>query len=517
MRYQEINYKYINKSLFFIDNLMYKNCLVILSISILLSACSQKEQNGQYQESRLNLIYYRSTDGWEFSGTDPSNGAYALIQNQNFPIYTGSIIFADFIDTLKIKTLKLQRPKKNTNGQLIEYKLYLNQKYAGKFKENKIIKIANDIQSVRIEFVKTRNEKIIRAWDSIYYYSMIKDTSNVGLTDISIKFNIDTAGKQIFEFRKKGQNIQNAPDDSTLQLIEKFARKPFILVKKNRSSGSITEQIVCIDKLGKFQINQMKFNPETKKPESDIFFRGKFHVLQNSENQYKFDLEGSISGLPNALPDKEYNYSSIADSDPDGIKIDGFPDKILLDFPEWAMINIKSIDNTIRVDIPYAGTNNVAHQELYTCNKCFLRYVTLKKILKIRKLFNLNGLDIKMWDCYRPYHVQKLLYEVFPVKGYVADPNGGSIHNRGTAVDITLTDMNGNQLDMGSGYDDFSGRSHLSYKNLPDSILKKRQLLHETMLKNGFLSIKMEWWHFEMLDARKYPILNDPFPCDDAW
>lgn len=141
----------------------------------------------------------------------------------------------------------------------------------------------------------------------------------------------------------------------------------------------------------------------------------------------------------------------------------------------------------------------------------------IKNLIWVKKELNQKGFDIKLWDCYRPFHIQKILYDEFPVKGYVADPIWGSIHNRGTAVDITLTEMNGRDIDMGSQFDDFSNRSHISYRNLPVDVLSRRELLHNTMILNNFVSIKMEWWHFEFIEARKYPKFDDPFPCYRDW
>ena len=97
----------------------------------------------------------------------------------------------------------------------------------------------------------------------------------------------------------------------------------------------------------------------------------------------------------------------------------------------------------------------------------------------------------------------------------MADPVGGSIHNRGTAVDLTLVDSTGKELDMGSQYDELSIRSNHGYIGFSDTILQNRKLLRETMNACNFVTIRLEWWHYNHQFARKYPKINDKFPCKD--
>jgi D-alanyl-D-alanine dipeptidase len=368
---------------------------------------------------------------------------------------------------------------------------------------------------MRLIFSKTGNERIIRAWDENFYYSMIKDTSKFGLKGISVKFKIDTSKTGTIKFQSiKNEDVSALNNPNMANGNFHFSRPVFIL-KKERNRENITEQILSVNKSGDFQIYQVTTGNFTEKPRSDIFYHGKYFFSSDSDSIY---FKGKISGLPSKKPGKkEFPCNLKLGFNSTGLNLEGFPSDIMFDFPDQAVLNIKSVDPSVNVDIPYASTKNITKQKLYSCNKCFLRYLVLKKMLKIRNEVRKYGLDIKLLDCYRPFDVQKLLYEVFPVKGYVADPVGGSIHNRGTAIDVTLTDLAGNDLDMGSGYDEFSPKSHYSYQNLPDSILNRRLLLHKIMINNNFVPIRMEWWHFEDVLARKYKNMNDPFPCGNDW
>jgi len=120
------------------------------------------------------------------------------------------------------------------------------------------------------------------------------------------------------------------------------------------------------------------------------------------------------------------------------------------------------------------------------------------------------NLRLKVYDGYRPLSVQKKMWAIMPDERYVANPAKGSRHNRGCAVDLTLVDSLGNELDMGTPYDDFTEKSHIDYKNLPPEVLRNRRILQEAMTKFNFILMRTEWWHFDYKGWEKYPILDIP-------
>lgn len=163
--------------------------------------------------------------------------------------------------------------------------------------------------------------------------------------------------------------------------------------------------------------------------------------------------------------------------------------------PEF--VNIKSISSDFIFDIKYATNDNFLKQKVYDCGECFLRKATAQALHKANEDFKKLGYRIKIFDCYRPLSVQKKMWKILPGTYYVANPAKGSKHNRGAAVDITLVDAEGKELDMGTAFDFFGKEAHHTYQNLPDNVLKNRKLLKEIMDKHNFKSIYSEWWHYE--------------------
>jgi D-alanyl-D-alanine dipeptidase len=89
------------------------------------------------------------------------------------------------------------------------------------------------------------------------------------------------------------------------------------------------------------------------------------------------------------------------------------------------------------------------------------------------------------------------MWQVFPNPNYVANPTKGSRHNRGAAVDLTLVDGNGKELEMPTRFDDFTERAHRDYNGASAQAKKNRKLLEDAMKKYGFIPLATEWWHFD--------------------
>ena len=160
-------------------------------------------------------------------------------------------------------------------------------------------------------------------------------------------------------------------------------------------------------------------------------------------------------------------------------------------------IDITHLDKTIVTDIRYATTNNFTGSKIYDCGKCFLRSEVAKALAEAQKIFKQKGYgSIKVFDCYRPKLFQQRLWAKKPNRNYVAPPQKGSMHNRGSAVDLTLLDTHGKEIDMGTPFDTFSEKAYYNYKNLPKNILTHRQILRQVLEQVGFIGIRTEWWHF---------------------
>lgn len=177
-------------------------------------------------------------------------------------------------------------------------------------------------------------------------------------------------------------------------------------------------------------------------------------------------------------------------------------------------VNLYDYSHDFVYKMKYATADNFLKTKVYDCEACYLRYKTVKALLKAQEKFMKKGYRIVLFDCYRPLDIQKKMWQIVPNPSYVADPKKGSIHNRGGAVDISLADADGNELDMGTGFDHFGPEAAQDYENLPESVLENRKLLRNTMIRSGFRIFESEWWHYNLKNARREPISNFQWICD---
>ena len=153
---------------------------------------------------------------------------------------------------------------------------------------------------------------------------------------------------------------------------------------------------------------------------------------------------------------------------------------------------------------------------LYECGVCMLQVSVAEALIDANQYFCERGYKIKIYDCYRPLDIQKKMWEKVPNEIYVANPyDGGSVHNRGAAVDITLVTLEDCFVDMGTDYDYFGREAHIDFEGHSKAILSNRKLLSEGMKLFGFNTIQSEWWHFSYRKNNSYSIMNIPLPCDE--
>jgi D-alanyl-D-alanine dipeptidase len=184
------------------------------------------------------------------------------------------------------------------------------------------------------------------------------------------------------------------------------------------------------------------------------------------------------------------------------------------DDPNKEMVELKNIALGIIYDLRYATINNFMHRQMYPENTdvTFLRRPVADSLVKALLELNKKGIGIKIFDAYRPYSVTVKFWELVHDERYVANPARGSGHNRGTAVDLTLFWLKDNtELDMGTGFDNFTDSAHHSFTAFPSEIMANRNLLRSTMEKYGFKAFGTEWWHYYLPDQSKYEVLDIPF------
>ncbi len=174
-----------------------------------------------------------------------------------------------------------------------------------------------------------------------------------------------------------------------------------------------------------------------------------------------------------------------------------------------SLVDIKTINPSIIVDLRYATTHNFTKQKIYTSMTCFLHKDTAHALDTIQKELAKRQLGLKIWDGYRSLAAQKKLWTICPDANYVCPPHKGGRHTRGTAVDVTLVDLKNNkELAMPTEFDNFTRKAWSEYQELSDDVKKNRTLLHTLMKKHGFESLKTEWWHFDLKGWRQYPVID---------
>ncbi|MFQ5603834.1 MAG: serine hydrolase [bacterium] len=178
------------------------------------------------------------------------------------------------------------------------------------------------------------------------------------------------------------------------------------------------------------------------------------------------------------------------------------------------LVELATLDQSIKYDIRYASTNNFMSAVFYDQSKAFMQRPAAEALIRVHRNLKKQGYGLLIHDAYRPWYVTKMFWDATPenLKHFVANPARGSIHNRGAAVDLTLYDLKTDRpVEMVSGYDEFSARAYPDYPGGTSKQRWHRELLRDAMEEQGFTVYKWEWWHFNYQTAAKYPILNLQF------
>lgn len=167
--------------------------------------------------------------------------------------------------------------------------------------------------------------------------------------------------------------------------------------------------------------------------------------------------------------------------------------------PAGSMVQATDFVPLLLEDMRYATTNNFLRRKLYDSPKCFLLKVVAEHLKQAEDYLQTKkpGYRLKVWDCYRPLSVQKIMSESVPDKRYVADPDKAK-HPKGLAVDITIADSFGRELEMPSEFDDFSAKGGVRGV-MTKEVSENLRVLQQVMMSANFVSITSEWWHFEYI------------------
>jgi len=190
------------------------------------------------------------------------------------------------------------------------------------------------------------------------------------------------------------------------------------------------------------------------------------------------------------------------------------PPKQTGQFRKPDLVDVTSLDPTIKLDIRYATTRDFLRAPVYTEAMAFLQRPAAEALARVAHALERRGYGLLIHDAYRPWYVTKIFWDATPAdkKIFVADPRVGSRHNRGCSVDLTLYDLTtGRQVPMTGHYDEMTERSYALYPGGTSLERWDRRLLRNAMEREGFRVYAFEWWHFDYKDWRYYPLLNLTF------
>lgn len=184
------------------------------------------------------------------------------------------------------------------------------------------------------------------------------------------------------------------------------------------------------------------------------------------------------------------------------------------DFLPSDLVELTRLEPSIRLDVRYATTNNFLGAVFYAEARAFLQRPAAAAVVRVHRTLAALGYGILVHDGYRPWYVTKTFWDTTPAdrKWLVANPNPGSRHNRGAAVDLTLYDLKtGTVVEMPSTYDESTPRAYAFYPGGTSLQRWHRALLRRVMEAEGFAVNLEEWWHFDYQDWRRYALGNVAF------
>ena len=175
------------------------------------------------------------------------------------------------------------------------------------------------------------------------------------------------------------------------------------------------------------------------------------------------------------------------------------------------LVEVAALDPSIRVDLRYAGDENVVGEKLLETSRAFLQRPAAEALVRVHRALAKAGYGLVVRDAYHPWWVTKLVWEATPpeVRRFLGDPADGSGYNRGTTVDVGLYRLADRLVvDMPSLYGEMSLRAYADFAGGTSEQRWQRDLLLQAMETDDFFSLRSQWWRYDFPDGRKYPILN---------
>jgi zinc D-Ala-D-Ala dipeptidase len=173
------------------------------------------------------------------------------------------------------------------------------------------------------------------------------------------------------------------------------------------------------------------------------------------------------------------------------------------------LIEIRPPDFPVLIDLRYATEDNLTGAPIYRRAACFLNGEAAELLRRAIVLAAQMELRLKVFDAFRPTEAAWALWNHTPDPNFLADPRKGSPHSRGAAVDVTLVDASGHELDMGTDFDAFTPLAFHGALDITPLQQKNRALLLGIMTAAGWDFYRNEWWHYQLFQPRRYPLLSN--------
>ncbi len=174
------------------------------------------------------------------------------------------------------------------------------------------------------------------------------------------------------------------------------------------------------------------------------------------------------------------------------------------------LVEVTERTHPVILDLRYGSQDNFTQQQIYDQSICLLHQQAIPLFEKAVELAAQQNLKFKIFDAFRPQKAQEKLWKIFPDSPYVADPAKGSNHTRGVAIDLTLVDESGQELDMGTPFDDFTTQSHHAGDCSPQ-VNANRYTLLGIMMTAGWDLYRVEWWHYQLPEAKSFPLIKESY------
>jgi D-alanyl-D-alanine dipeptidase len=173
------------------------------------------------------------------------------------------------------------------------------------------------------------------------------------------------------------------------------------------------------------------------------------------------------------------------------------------------LVEISPPHFALTIELAYATSNNFTGNPVYRRPLCYLHPDAAERLARAIELAARLGFRLKLFDAYRPTEAQWTMWRHTPDSNFLADPRRGSPHSRGVAVDLTLLDGEGRELDMGTPFDAFTPLSHHDSLLVSRAAQQNRHLLLGLMSAAGWDFYRREWWHYQLFESRRYPLISD--------